>query len=226
MAHPDLYLKQIKAGPMANFVYLVGSLKTKECVVIDPAWDIPLITETAAADGMKIISAVATHYHPDHIGGRLWDYNISGLADLIAVSPMPVYAQKEEIEGICKVTGLSRNDIKSSSSGDEIVMGEVALKLVHTPGHTPGSQCCLIADRLVSGDTLFISGCGRVDLPGGDGEELYRTLNTKLKPLPLETIVYPGHDYDDRPYAPLSHLLKVNPYLQVASLDEWRHLRM
>lgn len=226
MPQADLYLKQIKAGPMANFVYLLGSHAAKECVVIDPAWDIPLILQTAAADGMKIVGAVATHYHPDHVGGKLWGYNITGLADLIAVQPMPIHAQKEEIEGICKVTGVSRSDIKAASSGDEIQLGAVKLKLVHTPGHTPGSQCCLVDDGLVSGDTLFISGCGRVDLPGGDGEQLYHTLHHTLKPLPKSTIVYPGHDYDDRPSAPLSHLLKVNPYLQVGSLEEWRHIRM
>ena len=211
---------------MANFVYLVGSKSKRQCFAIDPAWDVQAILDAAAADGMDVTGILATHYHPDHIGGKLWGYNIAGVSDFIALKPVPVYAQKEEIEGICKVTGLSRSDVKVAASGERLTLGETEITLVHTPGHTPGSQCVLVGDNMVSGDTLFISGCGRVDLPGGDGEALYHTLHDKIKKLPDKTMIYPGHDYDDRPCAPLHHLLHVNPYLKVESLDEWKHLRM
>lgn len=222
----DLYFRQIKVGPMANFCYLIGSISARRCLAVDPAWDIPAVSKVAQQDGMTVEGILVTHYHPDHIGGRLWGYDIAGVSDFIATHPVPIYAQKPEVEGIVKVTGLSRSDIKAQSSGDKISVGGIEVTLVHTPGHTPGSQCFLINERLVSGDTLFISGCGRVDLPGGDGEALYHSLHEKILTLPRETLVYPGHDYDDRPCAPLSHVLSVNPYLKVESFDEWKHLRM
>jgi glyoxylase-like metal-dependent hydrolase (beta-lactamase superfamily II) len=98
--------------------------------------------------------------------------------------------------------------------------------LIHTPGHTPGSQCFLVeevgqAGKLVSGDTLFLGSCGRVDLPGSDPEEMYRSLNEKLKQLPDETILYPGHLYSAEPYGSMGDEKKSNPLLRVASLEQF-----
>ncbi len=138
---------------------------------------------------------------------------------------MPIYVNEHEADGLKKVTGVSESDLRRVDGGDVLDLGEVEIRFLHTPGHTPGSQCFLIGDRLVAGDTLFVQGCGRVDLPGGDPEAMYHTLTGKLAKLPPETVLYPGHHYgptadlDDRRRARSSNL-----YLRIRSLEDWRRL--
>lgn len=223
----DLYLKQLSLGPMENFVYLLGSKSAKRCYVVDPAWDVALIQSEAARDGMTIAGALVTHYHPDHCGGHLWGHDIEGVQELVTALSVPVYAHKKEIEGIVQVTGLSRSDIKATESGDKLPLGDLGgldITLIHTPGHTPGSQCFLCSGALVSGDTLFITGCGRVDLPGGNSDELHDSLANKLGKLPSDTVLYPGHHYDPAPSASLGDVKARNPYFQANSLAGWRRL--
>ena len=165
-----------------------------------------------------------THYHPDHCGGHLWGHDIAGVAELSGKLHIPIYANEHEVAGICGLTGLSKTDIKACQGGDELTVGGVKIKLIHTPGHTPGSQCFLCEDKLVSGDTLFLTGCGRVDLPGGNADQLYDTLANKLTKLPSQTVVYPGHHYDEESSAPLSKVQQINPYLKVNSLAAWRRM--
>ena len=220
----DLYLRQLRLGPMQNFVYLIGSRSSAQCVVVDPAWDIQEIISTTERDGMKLTGALISHYHPDHCGGHLWGHDIEGVAELIGKCPMPVYVNTDEADGVQKITGISRSDIHICRGGDTIDVGNLKITTIHTPGHTPGSQCFLTDGKLVSGDTLFISGCGRVDLPGGSSEQLFDSLSTKLAKLPKNTILYPGHQYDTAGHATLEDVAKVNPYLQAQSLSEWRSL--
>jgi glyoxylase-like metal-dependent hydrolase (beta-lactamase superfamily II) len=137
--------------------------------------------------------------------------------------PVPVHVQAHEAEGVRRVTGLSASDFVAHEGGDSIEIGGIRVRLLHTPGHTPGSQCFLVEEsgepgRLVSGDTLFLNACGRVDLPGGDPEALYRSLHDVLKRLPDETLVYPGHLYAD-PCDSLGAQKRTNPYLRVATLE-------
>ena len=215
----ELYLKQLQVGPMANFAYLIGSRSTGECLVVDPAWDIDALTKAAEADGMRIVGALVTHFHPDHCGGHLWGHDIQGVADLVAKANVPVHVHMDEVEGLLKITGLARTDVKAHRSGDQLTLGGTEITLIHTPGHTPGSQCFLCADRLITGDTLFLTGCGRVDLPGGDGDQLQSSLG-RLAALPRNTIVYPGHHYDPPPSLALGEVIRINPYLGAAA----RHL--
>ena len=210
---------------MANFTYLVGSLSKRQCMVVDPAWDIKAIVDAAEADGMTITGALVTHYHPDHCGGHLWGHDIQGIAELIATKHVPIYVQADEADGVMTVTGVSKNDLKICRSGDQIDIGGVGIKVIHTPGHTPGSQCFLCEDRLISGDTLFISGCGRVDLPGGNPDQMYDSLTNKLAKLPPQTILLPGHNYDPVPTATMAEVKARNPYLQATSLAAWRGTR-
>jgi glyoxylase-like metal-dependent hydrolase (beta-lactamase superfamily II) len=209
---------------MENFVYLLGSKSSRECFVVDPAWDIRAIEHAAAADGMTITGCLVTHYHPDHCGGHLWGHDIEGVAELVGRKPVPVYVNAEELEGVQKITGLSRGDFKPCRSGDVLEVGGVKITTIHTPGHTPGSQCFLCDGALVSGDTLFLSGCGRVDLPGGSSEQLFESLSGKLAKLPPQTTVYPGHNYDSKSSASVDELLKTNPYLGAKSLSDWNRL--
>ena len=176
------------------------------------------------ADRMRITGALATHYHPDHVGGEIFGIAIEGLARLLERQPMKVHAHRAEVAGIRQVTGLSASDFVGHEGSDLVRAGDIPIELVHTPGHTPGSQCFLIGDRLVSGDTLFVQGCGRVDLPGGDPDEMYRTLTQRLARLPETTVLYPGHDYGPTATSTLGAERQANVYMRVRSLADWRAL--
>ena len=224
LAGEDFAARHPVAGQMANFVYLIGDRRTRECLVVDPAWDVRDLVSVAEKDGMTITGVLATHYHPDHVGGDLFGIQIEGLRELMGVRPVPVHAHKEEAEGIRYMTGLSKSDLTLHEAGDTMWVGSVPITLVHTPGHTPGSQCFLVGDRLVSGDTLFVGGCGRVDLPGSDPDEMYRTLTQRLAKLPGETVLYPGHHYGPTMTSTLDEERRTNHYLRIRSLEDWRAL--
>jgi glyoxylase-like metal-dependent hydrolase (beta-lactamase superfamily II) len=209
---------------MVNFCYLIGDRAAGEALVVDPAWDVEGLVAIADRDEMKLVGALATHYHPDHIGGELFGHVVEGLARLLELKGMKVHVQREEAQGVRFMTGLSDSDLVLHDGGDRVRVGEVDIELVHTPGHTPGSQCFLVRDRLVSGDTLFVKGCGRVDLPGGDPEEMYRSLTERLAKLSDDVVLYPGHDYGDRPTSTLGEERQGNYYLRVPNLEDWLRL--
>lgn len=222
----DLYFAQIPVGQMANLAYLIGSRSTREALVVDPAWSVDALLDRAEADGMKVVGALVTHYHQDHVGGSIFGMEIEGVSRLLARAPVPIYVNEHEAEGTRRITGASASDLVSKSGGDALELGALRVRLLHTPGHTPGSQCFLVEEagqpgRLVSGDTLFLGSCGRVDLPGSDPEEMYRSLNEKLKRLPDETLLYPGHLYSAEPWGRLGDEKRTNPFLRVASLDQF-----
>ncbi|MCY3839883.1 MAG: MBL fold metallo-hydrolase, partial [Gammaproteobacteria bacterium] len=196
----ELIVEQIQIGPMANFTYIVGSRSTREVAVVDPAWDIGGLLNHLAKRDYTLTAALATHYHPDHIGGGMGGRSIAGVTELLAKNPVKVYAHREEAGGVKRVTGISDSDMVKVDSGDKLSVGPIEIEFLHTPGHTPGSQCFRIKNTLVSGDTLFIDGCGRVDLPGSDTEQMYHSLQ-KPKALPDDTLLLPGHNYSNVPNA-------------------------
>ena len=167
---------------------------------------------------MEITHAFVTHTHPDHVGGQFSDMQIEGVTELLEKVKAKVVIHKAEANFLKQV---SRSDLVMVEGGDEIDVGGVKVKIIHTPGHTPGSQCFLIENSLVSGDTLFIGSCGRADLPGGDAEELYFSLTQKLMILPPQTTLYPGHNYTGRPTSTLAEEKNSNPYLQFYSLNKF-----
>jgi glyoxylase-like metal-dependent hydrolase (beta-lactamase superfamily II) len=171
---------------------------------------------------MQLIGALVTHYHPDHIGGNIFGHDIAGLPDLIALHPVKIHVNAAEGAGVRQVTGLSESDLERHQGGDEVMIGDVKVMMVHTPGHTPGSQCFLAENSLVSGDTLFIGGCGRVDLPGGDPEAMYYSLTQVLSRLPEDTMLFPGHNYAAKPTSTIGDEKKTNHYLRIKSLEDWR----
>jgi len=214
----NLYFKQIEIGPMQNFVYLVGSKETRKVAVVDAAWDIEKILRIATEDEMEVSHAFVTHTHPDHVGGQFSGVQIEGVTELLEKVKVKVVIHKAEAEFL---KSLSPSDLIKVESGDEIDLGGVRIKLIHTPGHTPGSQCFLVDNRLVSGDTLFVGSCGRVDLPGSNAEEMYFSLTQRLMNLPDETILFPGHNYADKPISTLGEQKTTNPYLQFQSLRDF-----
>ena len=227
-----IYFKQLLSGvdvgtqdpsarSMANFIYLIGNRETNECVVVDPAWDIDGMLKVVEEDGMKLTGALVTHYHPDHVGGEIFGIEITGLAELMEKNPVPVYVNKHEAEGLKKVTGISSSDMKQVDAEDKLKLGSVEISFLHTPGHTPGSQCFRVADSLIAGDTLFLQGCGRVDLPGGDSEELFHTLTRRLSKIEDHITLYPGHNYGGSPSGEMGEVRKSNSYLQIDRLEDW-----
>jgi glyoxylase-like metal-dependent hydrolase (beta-lactamase superfamily II) len=222
----DLYFAQIPVGEMANFAYLIGSREARECLVVDPAWSVDALLDQAERDGMRVTGALVTHYHQDHVGGSIFGMRIEGVARLLARAPVPIHVNAREAEGVRKVTGASASDLVAHEGGDALELGRVRVRLLHTPGHTPGSQCFLVEEagapgRLVSGDTLFLGSCGRVDLPGGDPEALYYSLTQQLARLPDETLLFPGHFYAADPFSTMGEQKRRNPYLRVARLEDF-----
>jgi glyoxylase-like metal-dependent hydrolase (beta-lactamase superfamily II) len=208
---PDLYLRQMELGPMANFVYLIGPPRSEETAVVDPAWNVDEILRSAEADGRRIVSVLVTHWHPDHT---------NGLEELVERTSAAVYVNEHEIPWM----PFGGDNLRSLGSGDEVRVGDMTVRSLHTPGHTPGGQCFLVEDRLISGDTLFIDACGRTDVPGGDPEQLYSSLTGTLSKLDDRTIILPGHDYAGVPSATLAEQKRTNPFLRCTSLE--RFLRM
>jgi hydroxyacylglutathione hydrolase len=199
---------------MQNFVYLVGDRAAGECVVVDPAWEIDAIVDAAEADGLRITGALVTHAHPDHVGGDLFGMDIAGVADLLERAPARVYASKAE----CPFLPNFGSDLVPVEPGAELTIGRLVLTFIHTPGHTPGSQCLYVDGRLISGDTLFIGGCGRTDLPGGDPTEMHRSLTQRLAKLPDDTVLLPGHNYGG-PSSTIGDEKRRNPFMRVGLGD-------
>ncbi|TNE84316.1 MAG: MBL fold metallo-hydrolase [Deltaproteobacteria bacterium] len=230
MTDDRLYIRQLRAGrdfgsqspgaaQMANFVYLVGDSVTRECLVVDPAWDIDGILGAAGEDGYTVTGALVSHYHPDHIGGPLFGHDIEGLAKLLERVDVPIHVHKAEATWVQRVSGLQAGDLVHHDHADVVKVGQVEVECLHTPGHTPGSLCFQCGGALMTGDTLFLQGCGRTDFPGGDPEEMWRTLNQRLKTLPGELRIYGGHDYGQVPSALLSEVRQSNPVLNVPELS-------
>ena len=211
MVESPVYFKQLQLGPMQNFVYLIGDPQTHEAAVVDPGWDVPAILRVAEEDGYRITKAFATHHHFDHVGG---------LGDLLAHADLPVHAHRDDAPQI----RISRSSLKPMGDGDTVSIGRLPVSLMHTPGHTPGSQCLVVAGRLISGDTLFIGAVGRTDLPGGDPRRLYHSLQHKIKPMEDATIVCPGHDYGEVPTASLGDEKRSNPFLLASTERDFLRL--
>ncbi len=224
LAGEEIAAQDAIAGQMRNFMYLIGDPVSREAVVVDPAWDVGGLIDRAAADGYRLKGALVTHYHPDHVGGDLFGMEIDGLARLLELEAVPIWVNRHEAEGLKIVTGVSDSDLRQVDGGDTLALGDREIRFLHTPGHTPGSQCFLIDNRLVAGDTLFVQGCGRVDLPGGDPDAMYESLTRRLGKLPSDTVLFPGHDYGPSRTSTIGDELAQNYYLRVPSLEAWRRL--
>jgi len=216
-----LYLRQAQIGPMANYVYILGDPVSRKAAVVDPAWDTNAICTFVEKEGYEIDKILITHYHQDHLGGHMMGQSIEGSADMLKRVKAKVYVNRHEAEGTKRVAGLSDSDLVKVDAGDVIKVGDIEVKFLHTPGHTPGSQCFLAAGNLIAGDTLFINSCGRVDLPGSDPEAMYYSLNHTLKSLDDSTVVYPGHAYSNESSSTIGKQKRTNMYLRFETLDDF-----
>ncbi len=232
MPDDPLYFRQLLCGrdiasgdmvarQMVNFCYVIGDRTKGEAVVIDPAYDVSGLLNLLAADDMRLVGVLATHYHPDHVGGDLMGYRIEGVSDLLEKAQVPVHVQRDEARWVTRSTGLSEDELQTHDSGDIVRVGDLDIELVHTPGHTPGSQCFYAAGRLISGDTLFLDGCGRTDLPGGDPEQMYESLTTRLARFDDRTLLYPGHLYSPESSATLGNTRQNNYVFRLRTPEQW-----
>ncbi|MDQ1356244.1 MAG: hypothetical protein QOG44_617, partial [Acidimicrobiaceae bacterium] len=226
-----LYFRQLLSGrdfavgdPMAtqmiNFVYLIGDRETGEAVVVDPAYRVADLLEILDNDGLHLVGALATHYHPDHVGGSFVGHEIEGVAALLERQPVKIHVNAAEAEWVRRTTGVSATDLETHASGDIVEVGDIKIELLHTPGHTPGSQCFLVDGMLVSGDTLFLEGCGRTDLPGSNTGAMYESLQ-RLAALPDDTTLFPGHRYSPPASAKMGEVKDLNFVFKPKTKQQW-----
>jgi glyoxylase-like metal-dependent hydrolase (beta-lactamase superfamily II) len=231
--HPDdqLYFRQLLSGrdfavndpiaqQMVNFAYAIGDRTTGECLLVDPAYAVADLLDTVTADGMRVTGVLATHYHADHVGGSMMGYAIEGIAALLERVDCPVHVQRDEVPWVQRTTGVGDEHLAVHDPGDVVRVGSIDVTLIHTPGHTPGSQCFHVDGRLVSGDTLFLDGCGRTDLPGSNAEDMYHSLQ-HLAAMPTATIVYPGHRYSQPSSATMESIRESNYVFRPQSAEQW-----
>ena len=216
------------ASQMVNFVYVVGDRATGECLLVDPAYGVDDLVDVVEADGMTVGGVLATHYHPDHVGGSMCRLHDRGRGPAARAGRVPdPRAASGGAVGQPHHRASPRASWRLHDPGERVAVGAVEIELVHTPGHTPGSQCFLVEGRLVSGDTLFLDGCGRTDLPGSDAEQMYESLQ-RLATLPGDTIVYPGSPLLDaverQPRRHPGAELRLPPHEQGAVADDVRRL--
>ena len=213
----QFYFRQLLAGrdfavgddvatSMRNFSYALGDRETGDAILVDPAYRPSELVDMVTADEMNVVGVVATHFHPDHIGGTLTgDQHIAGIAELLALIEVPVHVQAEEAEWVKARTGVSDDALTLHHDRDQLDVGTVAVTLLHTPGHTPGSQCLLVEGRLLSGDTL----------------EMYRTLSERLNAVSDETVLFPGHLYAPESFLSMGHVRARNYVFSAKSQEEW-----
>jgi len=227
-----LYFRQLLSGrdfartdpvarQMVNFAYAIGDRQAGEALLVDPAYAVADLLDVLAADDMRCVGVLGTHYHPDHLGGTMAGWTVEGLPALLERLQVPVHVQRDEVPWVVRSTGLTADHLVPHDSGDVVTVGEIPVELLHTPGHTPGSQCFFVDGRLVSGDTLFLDGCGRTDLPGSDPEAMYESLTTRLARVPDDAVLFPGHLYSADPSASMGDTRRDNFVFRPRSAQEW-----
>ena len=209
----NVIFKQIEIGPMQNFAYFIGDQKTKQILVVDPGWDGEYISQEAKNNNFVIVGIFLTHGHPDHTGG---------MDDLLRLHDVPVYISAKEAFFYMP----RHKNVQKVEDGQRIKAGDLEFECILTPGHTPGCQCLRYKDILITGDTLFVDGCGRCDLPGGSAKVMYNTLYNIIMKLPDSITIYPGHAYGDALSSTLGSQKETNPYLQCKSEKEFLEERM
>ena len=197
-----MIVKQIPVGSMANFTYVIADEKSKMAAVIDPSWDLEKVLDVLKANDLKLQYIINTHTHFDHVLGNEQLATITGARIIMH-----------------KNSRLDKD--LTVDDGDTIQLGNINIKVIFTPGHSNDGMCLLAENKLFTGDTLFISNCGRVDLPGGSATELYDSIFGKLMKLDDRIEVYPGHDYGSRPYSTIGDEKRTNYVLKPRTKEEF-----
>lgn len=213
MTEKHYTIDALELGPMENFIYLIQDHASKRAAIVDPAWDVPKAIEFANQRGYKITDILLTHSHHDHI---------NGIQDVLNTFDAELHLLKQEAEFWGEHEGTPR----LHHGGDEIMLGKTPIKMLHTPGHTPGSTCYHVDDQLLTGDTMFVFGCGRCDFTGGDPEVMFKTLNKIRTDLPSSTTILPGHNYAVKKTSTLAEQIKGNPFMHHHNVQDFVQYRM
>ncbi len=206
---------QLMVGQMGVFAYLVACDQTKEAVVIDPAGEEDRILREAKDRGLTITKIVNTHGHPDHTCGNSRIKELTGAPILIHQGDAEgmVSPHAKQFAAMLGCAGTPPAD-QTLQEGDEVAAGqEVRLKVIHTPGHSPGCVCLYTPGHVFTGDTLFVSGVGRTDLPGGSWPVMVKSINERILTLPDDTVVWPGHNYGPSPSSTVKTERESNPFI-------------
>lgn len=214
MTEPGLFVHQFELGPWDNFIYFIGDKASRTCAVVDPAWDAATILTEAENLDVTIDHVLCTHSHFDHV---------NAVEALLERRDVPVHMLAQEVS----FSGFQSENLKQNRPGDTLRIGkDVDVTMMHTPGHTPGSCTYRVRDAIVTGDTLFIQGCGRCDFVGGDPEVMFTTLKTLTDSVPKDTLMYPGHNYGPTAVSTLDVELAENPYLKHITVEDFVNHRM
>jgi len=205
-------IEVMELGPMENFIYLIQDHLTGRVAVVDPAWEVDKIVSYTNQKNLKITDILLTHSHHDHI---------NGVDEVLNHFDAQVHLLKAEAQ-----FWGQKNVGVLHYGGDTIKLGDTEISVLHTPGHTPGSACYHVGDNLIAGDTLFVFGCGRCDLAGGDPNEMFETLRRIKAELPLQTLLHPGHNYAVKSTSTLEEQINGNPFMHFNDAKEFVHYRM
>ena len=204
----------LELGPMENFVYLLHDLSTDTAAIVDPAWDVQQMLALADDKGIRITDILLTHSHHDHV---------NGIETVLEYTDAEIHLLKAEAQ----FWGKNLVKPRLHHGGDCIQIGNTEVEILHTPGHTPGSACFHLGSDLIAGDTLFVFGCGRCDLQGGDPEQMFTTLKRIKAELPGNTVLHPGHNYSPaHPTSTMDAQCEGNPFLHFDNQDEFVDYRM
>ena len=203
----------MELGPMENFVYLITDLATRQAAVVDPAWDVAQIINYAKQNNIQITDILLTHSHHDHV---------NGVADILNSYDSQLHLLKQEAD----FWQAELDKPTLHYGGDKIPIGKSSVQILHTPGHTPGSACYLLDGDVITGDTLFVFGCGRCDLQGGDPEQMFTTLKKISRELASDTVIHPGHNYAEKNVSTVDEQLAGNPFMHFDDCDEFVEYRM
>lgn len=198
---------------MENFQYFLGDADTKEIAVVDPAWDVNFLCSEIDKNGYKVASVFLTHGHPDHV---------NGLDEFLSHHDVPAYMSKHEAD----VLKPNHKNLVEVEDQAKLNIGNIEFSCYHTPGHSPGCHCFHHDNILITGDLVFIDGCGRCDFPYSDPKQQYHSLHDVLMKLPDETLLFTGHNYGPKPYDTLGEQKKTNPYLTCKNMEEFLVHRM
>lgn len=210
---PSHTIHALELGRMGNFIYVIHDHATNRAAVVDPAWDVPSILATATQHGLRITDILLTHSHFDHI---------NGVEALLNTSDAQLHLLRAEAAFWDRYLDLPT----LHDGGDRIQLGDTDIEILHTPGHTPGSACYRVGDQVLTGDTLFVFGCGRCDLRGGNPEQMFQSLRRLSERLPSDTIVRPGHNYGITPTSTMLEQIAGNPFLHFDHSPEFVEYRM
>ena len=198
---------------MATFCYLVGDRTSGTCALIDPAFETDRILEKVAENHLRVTHIINTHAHSDHTAGN---------EAIKAATDARIFIHEQDAGQLAKLLNRTFSRVLGGKGspkpdvlvkdGDCIQIGDSSLKVLHTPGHTPGGICLYTEGHVFTGDTLFVGAVGRSDLPGGSAKTLLASIREKIYTLPGDTIVWPGHDYGPFPSSTVRQEKETNPF--------------